>query len=324
MRSRSAATDFREYTYFDADEELAAKILALHQQLDGSAPPAALAGAGASPLIATFVAWLAESGIRQVHYIPPLYHTLSTGLARYGIEIVPVAERHAYEATFELDLPSSQSVLLLTDPIWYAGAAVPLESIREIRHWQERTGSTVFVDGSLQYLAWDGARAEASAMLLPELTYRLISPCKQLAVNGYRFAHLLLPEEAEPQLAWIYANLCGPASAESVVFAHTAIEAVFNGSIPAALTELASARFYSLVGSGQAEAGPCPDRGYYAFVRLTSGPSPSEPSMDGRYFEQPRYPGFSKVNLLSPSFARFFGSALRAHDGLVNPRTVDE
>jgi hypothetical protein len=304
VRTRAANIDFREYTYFDADEALAAGIQSLHRQLDGTLPPAALAGAGASPLIATFIAWLAETGVTTAHYIPPLYHTLPAGLARYGIEMIPVAAVHSYEPAFALDLPDARSVLLLTDPVWYAGVAVPADAIEQIRAWQERTGSTVFVDGSLQYLGWDRARKEASAGLLPDLTFRLISPCKQLAINGYRFAYLLLPAAAEPRLAWIGANLCGPASAESVAFAHIALDAISEGGISAALTERASSRYGSLMESGKAEAGPLPDRGYYTFVRLAPQ-NPGGPEMDGRYFEQPRYPGYSKVNLLSPTFDRF-------------------
>jgi aspartate/methionine/tyrosine aminotransferase len=307
VRSRSDAVDFREYTYFDADEALADKLVGLHRRLDGLAPPAVLAGAGASPLIATFIASLADTGVKEVHYIPPLYHTLPTGLDRYGIKLTPVAHSHTYEPGFALDLPTSPSVLLLTDPVWYAGVAVPTQVLQQIRQWQDQTGSTVFVDGSLQYLPWGEDRSEASALLSPEHTYRLISACKQLAINGFRFAHLLLPKNAVDRLAWTYANLCGPASAESVVFAHAAVAAVADGAVSRALTNRASARYEALVRSGIVEPGPRPDCGYYAFVRHTSDTS-DEPSMDGRYFDQPRYPGFTKLNLLSPAFGRFLGA----------------
>jgi aspartate/methionine/tyrosine aminotransferase len=307
VRSRCAAIDFRDYVYFDADEALAGSILALHRRLDPLPAIAALAGAGASSLISTFAAWAAETGIKTVYYVPPLYHTLSTGLTRYGIKLVPVSAVQAYERSFELDLPNSRTLLLLSDPIWYAGKPVPADAIEEIHRWQERTGSHVFIDGSLQYLAWDNIAAEASAGLAPDLTIRLISPCKQLAINGYRFAYLLLPKELEDRLAWIYANLIGPASAESLVFAHAAIEAVSDGAIAAALMARASARFGNLTSRGKVEANPVPDRGYYAFVRLICGSPLNEPAMDGRFFDQPRYDGFTKINLLSPSFDKVFG-----------------
>lgn len=308
VRVSSSETDFRNYIYFDADELLAEKIRRLHLGLDGVTPPAALAGAGASPLISTFVAWLAETGVRRVHFIPPLYHTLSTGLARYGIELVPVAEHQTFESDFDLRLPDGSSVLLLSDPIWYAGVAVPEEVLAAVRNWQERTGSIVFVDGSLQYLPWVGARHEHTAALVPDLTIRLISPCKQLAVNGYRFAYLVAPSRHEAALAWIYANLFGPASAESVVFAHAAVEAVDAGVISAALTELAAARFNSIVEQGQVTPGPMPSLGYYAFVRLSSDLSIEGPTMDGRFFDQPRFVGYTKINLLSPAFPNVFDS----------------
>ncbi|MBK8176971.1 MAG: hypothetical protein IPK66_17445 [Rhodospirillales bacterium] len=307
VRARCAGADFRDYVYFDADEALAAEIVALHNRLDHDAPAAVLAGAGASPLISTVVAWVAEAGIKTGWFVPPLYHTLPTGLTRYGIGLEAASMVQAFEPSFELNLPNTRSLLLLSDPIWYAGRAVPRETIEQIRRWQERTGSFVFVDGSLQYLAWDHIAAEASSALNPELTIRLISPCKQLAINGYRFAYLLLPRELEDRFAWIYANLIGPSSAESVIFAHTAIEAVSEGSIPSALTARAAARFDTLLSGGELLASPSPDRGYYAFVRLAGKRDPGGPAMDGRYFDQPRYPGFRKINLLSPSYDEVFG-----------------
>jgi hypothetical protein len=45
----------------------------------------------------------------------------------------------------------------------------------EIAKWQARTGSTVLVDGSFQYMPWNKAVSEASVRLDPSTTIRLES-----------------------------------------------------------------------------------------------------------------------------------------------------
>jgi len=263
---------------------------------------AALNGAGASPLISAFVAYLATRMVEIVYYIPPIYHTIPVALDRYGVSIVPVSSKQPYEAGFSLHLPEdNNSVLFLTDPVWYAGTTISRSVLEELAEWQRRTSSEIFVDGSLQYLAWDGRPDEPTRLLDPDLTYRLVSPSKQLAVHGYRFAYLLLPDDALSDLTWTYANLCGPASAESIEFAHEAMAAVSDRRIPAALTKLAASRFERLVAESKLVANPVPDRAYSVFARLKVPLPPNYPVLDGRFFEQEHYPSFIKVNLLSPS-----------------------
>ena len=253
-------------------------------------------------MISSFIAYLAKIKMRRAYFIPPVYHTIPVALDRYGIEFTPVSTRQPYEDGFGISLPNAErAALFLTDPIWYAGTAIPGVVLQEIANWQRATGSLVFVDGSLQYLAWNGGMNEATSSLSTDLTFRLVSPSKQLAIHGYRFAYLLCPEEAYPDLTWVYANICGPASAESVEFAHEAMAAVSERSIPLALINLAASRFRRLTVEGKLMADPEPDRAYSVFGKVMVRLPPDYAVLDGRFFDQERYPSFIKVNLLSPS-----------------------
>jgi aspartate/methionine/tyrosine aminotransferase len=189
----------------------------------------------------------------------------------------------------------------MTDPIWFTGTAMSDDLIDEIREWQHKTNSFVFVDGSLQYLAWNGQHIEPTSRLAPQLTFRLISPSKQVAIHGYRFAYLLAPEHTHADLAWISANICGPASAESIEFAHEAIDAISKRSITPKLIDLAASRFKLLTGEGRIEANPAPSCGYSTFARIEIPLPANYPVLDGRFFDQPGYGSCIKVNLLSPS-----------------------
>jgi histidinol-phosphate/aromatic aminotransferase/cobyric acid decarboxylase-like protein len=306
VRRRCSTVDFTRYTYFDADEALVDSIKKFHLHTDGRLPEAVLCGPGASPLLATFLGWLANQKRRHVFYVPPIYHSILIGLQRYGISATSVSERQVYEADFTVCLPDESGVLILSDPLWYCGAVLPRELLLRIADWQRSTNSLVFVDGSLQYLSWKEGLSEHTQLLEPHLTFRLVSPCKQLAIHGYRFAYLIAPEDRVDEMAWISTNLTGPASAESIQFAHEAIEAVREQVIPRRLIDIAKERFRALSAANKIVVGPEPLCGYSVFCRIANPLPDDYVLMDGRYFDQPRYPGFVKVNLLSPSIRLLF------------------
>lgn len=302
VRARCASVDFTRYTYFDADEQLSQMIARFHQQVDRRAPEAILCGPGASPLLATFLAFLSSHKAQTAYYLPPVYHSILTGLERYGITVTAVAERQPYEADFRLLLPDrARSVLFMTDPAWYCGTAVSESTMIDIASWQRSTDSIVFVDGSFQYLPWSGTLLERTGSLEPSLTYRLVNPCKQLAIHGYRFAYLILPNNSVDEIAWTSTNLTGPASAESVAFAHEAMKAITEQEIPRSLIDLARSRYRTLLDENRIAVGPEPVCGYSVFCKIVRHLPADYVLMDGKYFQQPRYPGFAKVNLLSPS-----------------------
>ena len=301
VRRRCDDVDFTRYTYFDADECLVNAIKTFHVHADGRSPEAVLCGPGASPLLAALLAWLASQKRLRVHYMPPIYHSILVGLQRYGISATRISERQAFESECNVWLPDENTVLLLTDPLWYCGAVIQRELLLSIAEWQRSTKSVVFVDGSFQYLSWNGGFTELTTLLEPHLTFRLVNPCKQLAVHGYRFAYLITPENRIDEMAWISTNLTGPVSAESIQFAHEAIEAVEEQTIPRRLIEMAKDRFRTLSAAKRIVVDPEPVCGYSVFCRIAHPLPANYVLMDGRYFDQPRYPGFVKVNLLSPS-----------------------
>lgn len=307
VRSRAEGIDFRRYTYMDADDVLAERVRTFHREVDGVTPEAIICGSGASSQLFGLIAYLRERGVRKVFYVPPLYFTLRIALERFGILAVPVAERQPYEPHFELHLPlDEECCLLFTDPVWYAGTAVPPQAVEAIAAWQRRTRSLVFVDGSLQYMQWAGRSAEVSSVLDPSRSIRLVCPTKQLATHGYRFSYLIVPQREQRALAWACSITAGPASAESLAFAYEAMTELDRGNVPRQLICLAAERHRSLRTSGRIESAIKPSCGYFAFERIQVELPRGHVLADGRYFEQERYPGHYKLNLLSPSIDLLF------------------
>jgi aspartate/methionine/tyrosine aminotransferase len=171
----------------------------------------------------------------------------------------------------------------------------------EIAEWQKRTSSIVFVDGSLQYLPWNGVLRENTATLEPAHTFRLVCPSKQLSVHGYRFSYLLLPASHERGMAWTYANIAGPAPADSIIFAHEAMTAIADRSFPDELMQLVFRRHSYLRTHNVIESEISPECGYFVFEKIKVPLPDGYSVMDGRYFDLLNYLGYIKINLLSPS-----------------------
>ena len=111
----------------------------------------------------------------------------------FGIMARPISGQHAYEENFRVNLPDKKTVLVFVDPLWFSGRRVPVAVVSDIASWQERTGSIIFVDGSFQYMPWDGNRSEATSKLDITKTIRMICPTKILAIHGYRMSYALMP-----------------------------------------------------------------------------------------------------------------------------------
>ncbi|GAA0682116.1 hypothetical protein GCM10010193_39780 [Kitasatospora atroaurantiaca] len=182
--------DVTRYAGIDEDSALRSKIAELHRRHDGVeySPGQVIPAAGSSGLLGTFSLWLTLSGIKRVHYLPPVYYKLAYFFRTFGIEPVKAAHRHAHQPDPDLRLPDERTVLIMTDPVWYAGRRVPRHLLEYIGDWQRDTGSLVFVDGTFQYMRWDGELREDSALLPAEQTLRLVCPTKYLSIHGYRCA----------------------------------------------------------------------------------------------------------------------------------------
>ncbi|MFJ9691212.1 aminotransferase class I/II-fold pyridoxal phosphate-dependent enzyme [Kitasatospora sp. NPDC101183] len=292
--------DVTRYAAIDEDHALRAKIARLHSDRDEeeTGPDRVIPAGGSSGLLSTFCTWLHLNGVRRVHYLPPVYYKLAYFFREFGIDPVSVSPLHAHQPGFAPELPDERTVLLLTDPLWYTGRPVPGELIKRIADWQLATGSTVFVDGTFQYLHWDGARREETAALPAELTLRLVCPTKYLSIHGYRCAHLIVPSRLREPLAELHLNLHGDVTVADRQFAHRAADLMLDGEGNRRLIEHVRANHRGLLDSGALRADAPVDTGYFLFAR-PAAPADRLLALDQRHFELTGHDGFVRINLLN-------------------------
>lgn len=302
VRRRSFDFEYHRYIYFDEDEILSKKILDLHELFDGIRPQGVLCASGSTPILYSFVSYLKKLGVDQIYYIPPIYFTLHVAFELYGIKAISLSQKQPFEKNFCFNLPQEKTIVLfLTDPIWYTGTKFSEDSMVEISKWQEKTSSLVFVDGSLQYLPWNFRLKEYSSMLNSDYTFRLICPTKQLSIHGYRFSYLILPSSHQRGFAWTYANISGPTSVDSIIFAHESIGAIKNRNIPDRLMREVVKRYKYLRHHNVIESEHVPECGYFVFEKINIPLPDKSIVMDQKYFDLNGYKGYVKINLLSPS-----------------------
>lgn len=289
------------YIFFDAEKALIDSICRFHHDVEGLSLSSdhVVAGPGSSSFLAAFAIWLLRSGYEEVFYVPPLYHTFYFLLESLGIKLTPVSALHAYQPGHSMALPAHHAVLLMCDPVWYAGKSVPDNHIERIAEWQRRTESLVFVDGSFQYMKWSGERNESSAALDPDLTFRLICPAKTLAVPFFRFAYLLHPSAVHSDLVFLYESMVGGATASDLVFAHRALKVLEgDGTIEHVLPAYLARVYHTLVSRKLIRTAIVPDCGYFAFAEPLARPS-GLVTMDQSYFELTGYPDYCRINLMA-------------------------
>ena len=302
VKHNSERFNHSRYSYYDAHEDLLTSIQYYHKSIDSYPPESVICGCGSTSLLSTLAAYLADTGVTKVYYIAPLYITLHTALHRFKIETVSVSDRHPYEKGFTLNLPKEyNSILLLTDPIWFAGIPIPKTYIEEIGKWQNEYDATIFVDGSLQYMPWDAKRYEFTSTLNPAKTIRLVCPSKQLCIHGYRFSYMLAPSTISRKLNWTYTSLFGPAPVDSISFGQKAIQAVIDGNITKQLLNFVKFRFDVLISEHVIEPIVIPQCGYFIFAKLLIPLPDNYLLIDGSFFSKVNMSQYSKLNLLSPS-----------------------
>lgn len=299
--------DISRYAGLDEDMALRTKIAELHCSYDGVryTPAEVVPSGGSSSLLCTFCIWLMLSGYTRLHYLPPVYYKFAYLFRQFHIEPVPVANRHAFQEGFDLHLPDERTVLILTDPIWYAGRPVPKQVLTTIREWQETTGSLVFVDGTFQYMHWDGTGAEASARLLAEQTLRLVSPTKYLGLHGYRCAYLLAPARYRNELAEMHLNLHGEVTVSDRLFAHRVCEVMANSGNQALLGHI-KRNYRRLLERRVVETHLPVDTGFFLFAKVDAPPERFL-ALDQKFFELEGYPGYVRINLLNETAMEALG-----------------
>jgi aspartate/methionine/tyrosine aminotransferase len=293
--------DSSEYHSLNDDTAVQEALLEFHRTVDRQQPQALFLGEGASSIIFSFCAWLKDAGVTDVFYIRPLYFALHFALRLFGIRARPVSARQAYEAEFTMNLPATTAILLVSDPVWYAGVPLPDKVVDKIVKWQRKTASWIFVDGSFQYMRWDGRPEEATARLDETRTIRVVCPTKALALHGYRFAYATVPASVYTKLVQLYTYIYGSDTAESIALARAAIAEVNDRTIIDSLARLAADRHGDLRRRGIINAAWNPCCGYFVFERINVPVRDEAILMDGSFFEQRRHCDARRVNLLSPS-----------------------
>jgi aspartate/methionine/tyrosine aminotransferase len=287
------------YIYFDDEDSVINAVCALHQERETLklSRNNVVAGPGSSSLLVACSLWLLKQGYDEVYYVPPLYYTLHYFLRLLGIRLRPVSGRQVFEPGVTFNLPRRRTALLLCDPVWYAGRRVPLEKISAIAEWQRQTDSLVFIDGSFQFMQWDGTRRERTSTLEQELTFRLISPTKSLAIPFFRFAYLLHPSQFHDDFLFLYENIVGGANIADLFFARRALEVISSAESNRDLTTLLRDTYEHLVQSRLIKTQITPDCGYFVFAEPQME-LPGQVSMNEDYFELKNYPGYVRINLM--------------------------
>lgn len=295
-----AVTPDARYAWFDQSTKILPAIQSFHESMDGRAPSAdqVVHSSGSSALIAAVALWCQERRLSEVYYVPPLYYTFHYFFRLLGIQTRPVSGKHLAEPRAALRLPERECVLLLTDPIWYAGVAISHSFITDIAVWQRRTHSLIIVDGSFQYMTWERVRHEFTAELDPDLTIRLLCPTKAVAIPSFRYAYAITPRFAHREFRWLVESISGSTSPPNVRFAEHVMTVLGSANTNFALTDFLQATYQRLLAGGVIETSMEPGCAYFVFALPRDLPAGlSVRTMDQRYFEQKRYPGYVRINL---------------------------
>jgi aspartate/methionine/tyrosine aminotransferase len=291
------------YSFAQDDLDLISAIRRFHAQADGIdySEDEILISAGSSSLLMVLMTFLHQSAIRSLYYFPPIYHAVYFLANLLDIDLSPLSQHALWDPEPPPVLPEGQHVLLFADPIWIAGRAVGSGTMNAVRQWQDRTGSTVIVDGTFEYLGWEWPpRREGSTRLVRDRTIRLICPTKSLAVHGIRFAYLLGPVQILKGLRWACDNVTGSASTFDLRAATRIMNVLLSPDRNRHLIAHIRGRYSALRANGFIESTVCePDCGYYAFGRVSRSKR-SDLVMDGRFFELSDLDAFYRINVLSP------------------------
>lgn len=289
----------QDYVFYSDDKKLANLISQMHKNFDKKNYDISeiLPGDGSTPFIAAFCLWLLKNDIKEVYYVPPMYYTFYYFLELFRIKARPISSQQIYEENVSLNLPDKTTTLIICDPIWYVGQSIKKDFIEQIDKWQRQTNSYIFVDGSFQYMQWSENRYEETSIFDKEYTFRLICPTKFLALHGYRFSYILLPSRFYEEILYLYANNVGSTNAYNPVFAKKAISIMLEKDYNIKLTDFIKSIYEKLIKNNSIKTEVIPNSGYFIFAEVTKNID-SFHSMTQEYFEQKKYPNYTRINLL--------------------------
>lgn len=291
------------YSRMDEDLELSDAVAELHVRTYGEpsvTPARCVTGAGSTSFLTTLLMYQFLEGVREISYLPPVYYNAAWWVRKLGMGVRRVASNVDFADDVELSLPEGRGLLWVTDPVWFAGLPLRDATVDRIAEWQQRTGSTVIVDGTFQYMGWNGASTESTDRLDPDLTFRLVCPTKTLAMHGFRFAYAIVPDRHAAAFTELHKRLHGAAGLVDRLFAHRAVEVMGTdeGALP--LMSFARDRCRQLLASGAVTEAVQPESGFFVFGRPSVDPS-TYVAMDIDCFGGAGYPGYVRVNLLNPA-----------------------
>ena len=290
----------QDYVFYSDELELKNSISLMHKKFDNklyNSEDEILPGDGSTPFIAAFCLWLLKNNINEIYYVPPMYYTFYYFLELFKIKARPISGHQIYEKEASVNLPDKKTVLILCDPIWYVGQKVKDNVILEIQKWQEKTQSFIFVDGSFQYMQWEEERYELTSIFNKDLTFRLICATKFLALHGYRFSYLLLPNKFYEEMLYLYANNIGSTNVYNTLFAKKAISIMLEKNYNIELTNYIKEIYKCLISSKSIKTTITPNCGYFIFGKIIKN-IPDYHSMTQEYFEQKNFPDYTRINLL--------------------------
>jgi len=263
---------------------------------------------GSTPMITSIILFASQLRLKKIYSVFPLYFNLFKLCDAVNIDIVHCNSDLTCEGKEELSLPNKRSFLIITDPIWVIGRHHPIEIFKQLREWQDKTGSIIFVDGSFSYMDWyTSKKIEPSRILNPYLTFRLICPTKALCLHGLRFSYLLCPAKFSREIARISCSNIG----SGCYFSHAQREKIFNEMIkdkPNPVGVFSSERFNLI--KEKLEKNNIeyitPECGFFFYANIDSyikkkGLNKKYLWLDNIALDIPnkKYKGYAKINLIS-------------------------
>jgi histidinol-phosphate/aromatic aminotransferase/cobyric acid decarboxylase-like protein len=298
-RLSHAADSLTSYSHMDEDPELLEELGELHTVYgEGAIEPARFVpGAGSSAFLATLTQYLRRMGFEELCYIPPVYYNAIYWIRELGFNVSRVSKAAPLEEDVELTLPRRRTCLWFTDPLWFAGRPVPKSVLDQVVGWQERTGSTVVVDGTFAYMGWNGPRPEGAVRLDPQHTLRLVCPTKALALHGFRFAYTIAPSRLAVDFTDFHGRLHGASSLSDRMFAHRAVNVLRSKFPVRSLWPYVADRYERIAAAGVLGRHIRPGCGYFLFGRVPDAQNEAV-ALDTACFEVSGHKGHVRINLL--------------------------
>jgi aspartate/methionine/tyrosine aminotransferase len=292
----------QKYIYLNNDIKLISNIFNFHksnENIEYSENEIILA-TGSAKIISIFFTWLKLVDTEYIYYVPPLYYTFHFYAKVYKIKLRPITQDQLYEKSFKLNLPKKKCILIITDPIWYAGVSIKQSIINRLNEWQQFTGSTIFIDGSFQYYKWNKSKFEFTSQLDTSKTMRLLCPSKSIASNGIRCSYLLLPKHLYTEFEYILDCQNGSYNESELLYARQCLKILLSKKSNTELIEYTKHKYNSLINKNIIIEYIKPNCGYFIFAKLNNTYIDNYTYMDGVYFEQKKFIEYKRINLLSP------------------------